>query len=91
VLQPEDIGILAPTKNSVLSEASQRIVLFADPDKEQYPKRDILQSKSVNLAHNFQEIKTSLCVVYKKRRNDQQLLCKSFCDCFDKMNCEKMP
>lgn len=66
MLPQEFKGILAPTKNSVLSEASQRIVFFADPDKEQYPKTDILQSKSVNLAHNFQEIKTSLCVVYKK-------------------------
>jgi hypothetical protein len=43
MLQPENKGILAPPKNSVLSEASQRTVFFADPAKEQGLKTYILE------------------------------------------------
>jgi hypothetical protein len=42
MLHPEHKGILAPPKNSVPNEASQRTVFFAGLPKEQYPKTDIL-------------------------------------------------
>jgi hypothetical protein len=47
MLQPENKGILALPKNSVLSEASQRIVFFAGLNKERYPKTDIYLQKTI--------------------------------------------
>jgi hypothetical protein len=38
---PENKGILAPPKNSVLYKRSQRTLFFAGLNKEQYPKTDI--------------------------------------------------
>ena len=45
--QPENKGILAPPKNSVPNEASQRTVFFAELNKEQYPETDISPSIEV--------------------------------------------
>ena len=45
--QPENKRNVAPPKNSVPNEASQRTVFFAELNKEQYPETDISPSIEV--------------------------------------------
>jgi len=63
MLQPENKRDLAPSKNSVPNEASQRTVFFGDVGKEQCPKTDMAESIesiddfSVGLLHAMDHLK----------------------------------
>ena len=69
MLQPENKRNLAPTKNSVPNEASQRTVFFEGLNKEQYPKTDISAIPVVLIPRTISVLANRVCDVTAMQRN----------------------